>query len=61
MPFKDVIMFPASFAGALTGIVGMMFAPDGITGDVAGLLFLACAMVFGALVIWYPVGPARED
>jgi hypothetical protein len=57
---NDVVLFPVSFAGALTGIIGMLFAPDGVTGEVAGLLFLGCAIVFGALVIWYPNGVREE-
>jgi hypothetical protein len=58
---NDVVLFPVSFAGALTGIIGMLFAPDGATGEVAALLFLGCAIVFGALVIWYPNGVREEE
>ena len=61
MKTQEIVLFPASFAGAVTGMIGMLFAPDGVTGDVAGLLFLACAMLFGALVIWYPVGAPNRD
>jgi hypothetical protein len=55
MSFKDVALFPVSFGGALVGVLGMICAPDGITADVAGLLFLGCATLFGALIAWYPV------
>jgi hypothetical protein len=56
----DAVLFPVSFAGALTGIIGMLFAPDGATGEVAGLLFLGCSLIFAALVVWYP-GGVREE
>lgn len=60
MPLTEAMMFPISFAGALIGIIGMILAPDGVTGEVAGLLFLACAMIFGVLVVWYPTGGTPE-
>jgi len=55
------MLFPVSFGGAVVGLVGMLCAPDGLTGDVAALLFLTCAVAFGALVIWYPAGGTREE
>ena len=38
----------------------ILFAPDGATGEVAGLLFLGCALIFAALVVWYPSGVREE-
>jgi hypothetical protein len=56
MPFGDAILFPASFAGALAGLFGAVYARDAITADVSGFLLLACALIFSALVIRYPLG-----
>lgn len=60
MDLSDVVLFPSSFAGALVGIVGMILAPDGTTAVVASVLFLACALLFGALIVWYPVRGAER-
>jgi hypothetical protein len=60
MPFGDAILFPASFAGGLAGIFGALYARDAITADVSGCLLLACATIFSALVIRYPLGGIEE-
>jgi len=60
MEFQDLILFPTSFGGALMGVIGMICAPDGVTAVVASSLFLACSLVFGALIVWFPVRGAER-
>ena len=60
MKALELSLFPISFGGALVGVLGMIGAPDALTADVAALLFLGCAIIFSALIVWCPY-PGRTD